>query len=203
MMAGPVYLFENAAFRNQSHQGDYHVPPLASIMHRGYPTSYFRPSDVHPANVRLYHLPPMAGSRQFNANSLGSAAFTTPDGRPSQNQGYSSSSNERPRQIRITPLDSETREDSEGLPAAILTDKDADSPDPNTASTRNSVSAPSVSSCPESAIRKLREGETLYWHHLKRTGEMPAIVDDPRARSSCQIAGIEGRVVRERVFAGR
>ncbi|KAF7965242.1 hypothetical protein HWV62_44890, partial [Athelia sp. TMB] len=85
----------------------------------------------------------------------------------------------------------------------LLTDKDADTPDPSSTSARNPVAASSAAARPEPALRKLRQGETLYWHHLKRTGEMPGIVDDPRARPSCQILGIEGRVVRERVFAGR
>lgn len=87
-------------------------------------------------------------------------------------------------------------------PPALLMDKDTDIPDPTDMSPRNSVAAASTA-CALPALRKLRQGEVIYWHHLKRSGEMPAVIDDPRARSPCEIPGISGRVVHERVFAGR
>jgi hypothetical protein len=31
---------------------------------------------------------------------------------------------------------------------------------------------------------KLRAGDVIYWHHLSRNGEIPAVVEDHRARSA-------------------
>lgn len=35
---------------------------------------------------------------------------------------------------------------------------------------------------PEPAPRRLKAGDVLYWHHLGKHGEIPAVEEDPRAR---------------------
>lgn len=45
---------------------------------------------------------------------------------------------------------------------------------------RSRHSTSSSMSCPEP--QPLRDGDVLYWHHLSRSGEIPAVADDPRAR---------------------
>jgi hypothetical protein len=30
----------------------------------------------------------------------------------------------------------------------------------------------------------LKQGETVHWHHLEKSGEIPGVRDDPRARAS-------------------
>lgn len=37
---------------------------------------------------------------------------------------------------------------------------------------------------PELCFEPLRAGDNLYWHHLIRSGEMPVVLDNPRARVS-------------------
>ena len=40
------------------------------------------------------------------------------------------------------------------------------------------------SSRPELCFEPLNAGDNLYWHHLIRSGEMPVVLDNPRARTS-------------------
>jgi hypothetical protein len=34
------------------------------------------------------------------------------------------------------------------------------------------------------SARKLRAGDTLYWHHLAKNGEIPGVEEDERARGN-------------------
>ena len=44
--------------------------------------------------------------------------------------------------------------------------------------------APPIQPPPAPAPEPLKPGEQLYWHHLLRSGEIPAVSEDPRARVS-------------------
>lgn len=41
---------------------------------------------------------------------------------------------------------------------------------------------------------RLKTGDNLYWHHLTRSGEIPAVVDDPRARTPRSSPSEDGAV---------
>ncbi|KIP08462.1 hypothetical protein PHLGIDRAFT_18909 [Phlebiopsis gigantea 11061_1 CR5-6] len=44
----------------------------------------------------------------------------------------------------------------------------------------------------EAGIPPLREGDVVFWHHLIRSGEIPAVMDDPRARAPAKEAADAG-----------
>lgn len=46
--------------------------------------------------------------------------------------------------------------------------------------------------------RKLGKGDTVYWHHLKRSGEIPGVEDDRRARVGLRGGGSEEAQEQER-----
>ncbi|KAJ8457064.1 hypothetical protein ONZ51_g11754 [Trametes cubensis] len=67
------------------------------------------------------------------------------------------------------------------------------------------AAAPTVAAA--AAIEPLKAGELLYWHHLTRSGEIPAVEEDPRARMGAAAqaekaraqAELESRAGRRRV----
>lgn len=196
---GPVYLFESATLA------------LGSLGHEPYrhnvsfqPTYHSHPHN-HPSHY-IHGPPPLQESHPRASNSSRAGTSSTSSASRGANPGHLNFPEvwfPRNRVVTLEPQGS----DNAGEPAgdqtpALLMDKDTDTPDPNDMSPRDSVAAASTV-CPQPALRKLCQGEVLYWHHLKRTGEMPGVVDDPRARSPCEIPGMSGRVVREKVFAGR
>ena len=62
---------------------------------------------------------------------------------------------------------------------------------------------------PPPAPEKLKAGDLLYWHHLVRSGDIPSVSEDPRARKGYGAARERdalpgtGVSVRRRVLAGR
>ncbi|KIK97371.1 hypothetical protein PAXRUDRAFT_136434 [Paxillus rubicundulus Ve08.2h10] len=84
----------------------------------------------------------------------------------------------------------------ESAPSSVLSSPDpfasitSTSPRPLLRSPSPRISAPqphlfqlgSRSSTPEASHLKLEAGDVLYWHHLSKTGEIPGVEEDPRAR---------------------
>ncbi|EKM54112.1 uncharacterized protein PHACADRAFT_209933 [Phanerochaete carnosa HHB-10118-sp] len=62
---------------------------------------------------------------------------------------------------------------------------------PSPRSDRSSSPPPLIPLTPPRATHhsrpgRLREGEVVFWHHLARSGEVPAVSDDPRARAATE-----------------
>lgn len=187
---------------------------LPNLSHR-----YPQPTPPYPLSHYSYSMPHLQhGSPQVPLGSAESTLFASSSSGSRLGLGSGSSASSGLRQglsprpsndgsagLNMTAeLHSEDRnnahEASPNGPATVPpTDKDPDSPDPNTATT----AVPELLSTMEPALRKLRQGDVLYWHHLKRTGEMLGVEDYAHARTSRGDAGKNGLIVPGRVFAGR
>jgi len=56
------------------------------------------------------------------------------------------------------------------------------SPDPTRTLSPPYIQQPTPPPRSPSPVMKLKAGDTLYWHHLSRHGEIPGVQEDPRAR---------------------
>ncbi|KAJ8592331.1 hypothetical protein M405DRAFT_812897 [Rhizopogon salebrosus TDB-379] len=112
---------------------------------------------------------------------LGSASF------PSSPDPYffaiSASPRRSPRELPPSP--------SPRTSASHLTQSSSQSTQSSQPDTR--VSTPESRGVPvefrDSPMRKLKAGDTLYWHHLAKNGEIPGVQEDPRARVPKQKSG--------------
>lgn len=91
-------------------------------------------------------------------------------------------SNSRPNVRSLDPRDAPRAPVSPSSPTSDTLDSPPPLSPPSPTSPRPPQSP--TSPRPPQESERLRAGDIVYWHHLTRSGEIPAVSDDPRARAS-------------------
>ncbi|KAL6307853.1 hypothetical protein BKA93DRAFT_22857 [Sparassis latifolia] len=138
------------------------------VLVHGVPRSYYRPPQVFlPPRHSLVMVPPLYTPRSSHTDYL---PTPPPEVEHSFRSDASPDTSDVPAPISPSPP-------SDPFPA------DADTRPPHSTPHSPLVSPPaSAPPPPAPQPQALRAGDVLFWHHLARSGEIPAVVDDARAR---------------------